>query len=382
VSDTTTVLVLGPSVSVLPVVSIVAATTIGDCSSFSLDFSSSSGAAGRRWQSMLIDVINDVIAENMELETYLNAATSVALSNVHSASSVIIIPHELLDADRTYTFTVTLCNFLLVCGVGIHSVFVSSESSPLVAWIAGDSTITMSSKDPLLLNVYALIERCDESISHPPIDLQWSAVQISTTTAIPLMVSLPSVSQDVSLYKLGRYTLTANSHYQISVVVTQIASPYLTTTAGPINVFITEGAVVAVISGGSSITVARSTSFTIDASASYDEDLVTGVTGNDAGLSFHWSCMQTLPFVLSQSQLLQDVDSSYCALFDHLFDVDGNVIDNFLNVNSYESFNINTTLLRGDDATVSSSFKVKLTVLARFVVYVTRMHPSSLNLFC
>ena len=87
---------------------------IGPSSSLNIDLTSSSGQGGRDWLSLSFDVFStyeygtQIPYETIHIQSFLDY-------NYTSIYNPIPIPSSLLEAGASYTFSVTVCNFLNVC---------------------------------------------------------------------------------------------------------------------------------------------------------------------------------------------------------------------------------------------------------------------------
>lgn len=194
----------------------------------------------------------------------------------------------------------TLCNFLNACGTGSSIVSVSGNDTliPTVQFI-GSSSLSTYRYLSVGLEASAYTESCSGEISYRNLQysyslslVQYRGSAVSSTIVATQATQLRSISANAAIFRLNSYQLYAPATYRVTLVVTTTTSAISTTVTSSITV--AQGNIVASIRGGSVATIRTDVLSTIDASSSYDQD-VSGLTGAVAGLSFVWSCVQTLP---------------------------------------------------------------------------------------
>jgi hypothetical protein len=269
------------STSVLvPSVAITLPTSLSKCTSPTIDLSGSSGSGGRSWAQRSI-VVYSSNGNSSALQSFIN--------KVYLTSAVpVAIPYSLLQSGASYTFTVTLCNFLGACGQGRKTMTVLAGLSPVVS-IVGPAARSVYRNSSLSLQSNAYMPSCTSSRGG-------SNVGLSYAWSVSPVVGISSVSRDPSAYLLSSYALTAGTQYVVSVSVVYSSTSAFASSS--VKVTVVSGAVVAVVLGGGLRSVRLLSSIAIDASRSYDSDL-SGVVGTNAGLLFTWSCLQTSPTITS-----------------------------------------------------------------------------------
>jgi hypothetical protein len=267
------------STSVLvPSVAITLPTSLSKCTSPTIDLSGSSGSGGRSWAQRSI-VVHSSNGNSSALQSFIN--------KVYLASAVpVAIPYSLLQSGASYTFTVTLCNFLGACGQGRKTMTVLAGLSPVVS-IVGPASRSVYRNSSFSLQSYAYIQSCTSGGTNIGLIYSWS---------VSPLVGISSISRDPSALLLSAYTLTAGTQYIVSVSVVYASTSAFASSS--VKVTVVSGAVVAVVMGGGLRSVRLLSSIAIDASRSYDSD-VSGVVGSNAGLLFTWSCLQTAPTITS-----------------------------------------------------------------------------------
>jgi hypothetical protein len=280
----TVLTVTAPSSAMIPTVAVSGPESIGQCDSLYLDLSASTGSGGRSWVSKSITVAGS----NGNV-----TALQSFLTNRYLASSVpTAIPSGLMQAGSTYTFTVTLCNFVGGCGQTKKTVSMLAGSAPLVA-VIGPSVRSMHRNSSLSLTSNAFVSGCNGGIVTEGLSYQWSLA--------PTVVS-GSVSKDPSVLLLNSYVLSSNSIYTVTLTVTIASTGVYSSTS--VQVLVLTGDIIPVLPGGSSRSVRTLSSILLDASKSVDTDVAGGLVGTAAGLKFSWSCVQTTP-TISSSCILQ-----------------------------------------------------------------------------
>ena len=292
------VTVRAPAAPSQPVVSISAPAVIGDCSNLSLDLSASTGSAGRPWLSASVSVLSST-ASSATLTALVEFMQDLAISGNLTSSPPPRIPAELLDTGSSYTFIISLCSFLRSCGSASWVVKVRDnvgESEVAIAVLQGRSQRTVRRDRQLAIKSSSYIENCDGSIDRSNLLFSWQLELLNTrgVTAAPLAyLQLNSTSQNPALFKLPPFSLLSNGQYRLLHTVRSSRALHLRSTVEALLV-VQPGELVPLLTGGTRLTLQAGATATLDASRSFDEE-VTGRTGQAAGLSFDWSCVQTAP---------------------------------------------------------------------------------------
>eukprot|EP01032_Pedospumella_encystans_P009041 gene9041-10677_t len=271
------VTVQGPVLPVQPLVIISGPTSIGQCQTLSLDFSSSSGSAGKDWQSVRVLVTSTRNDNTTAIEQ--DVAKKVRLS------PQITLPAFSFQGDRVYTMFTTLCNFLGACGSGRYAVRVTNSSAPVVN-IFSPIVTSLKPSDALVLDASVANTDCASSADTTSISaltLEWSVLQNNVQVS-----RLVSSSVDPLKFFLGAYLLTVGEQYQIRLTATHRRT--LLSSQSTVTVLITPTNLVATIAGGASRTISATKPFTLDAARSYDSNLSPTARYNDIMLRFQWTC--------------------------------------------------------------------------------------------
>jgi hypothetical protein len=299
------VYVMAPSNPIVPSVSIraadafflLAADTSGTNSSCQLDYlfdcSASSGNGGRAWT--LNNQTSVAVTMRISGKHGTPQALALFLANNYSLATPTYIPASLLSAGTSYTFVVTLCNFLGACSVASKTVLVmSTKVVPIGVSILGPSIVSLSSPNKTLsLMAEAVLPPC-LSVEEAAAFRGYSWAWVDRKTGLTVK-SLVSTSSDPSIFSLDAFTLAAGTIYSVSVSVLGSSNSTSTSTATASSssssstiVTVQEGVVVAAIQGSSTQFVGVGSILTLKA--------VAKDSGNPrASLSFSWTCVGVFP---------------------------------------------------------------------------------------
>jgi hypothetical protein len=264
-----------PATPVTPTVTIGVPSALGQCSSLLLDLSESLGSGGREWRNISIRASSS--ADTVGLNRFLSRNLTV--------SPPTVIPSAYFTAGVSYSFQVSLCNFLGRCGHGSESVLVTQTLLPTVT-IDGSAVRNILSSQPISLSSTSFVANCNGNPSALGINYVWKVMN-SNLQAIS---SISSTSRDPSKLTLPAFSFATNKIYQIQVSASfnqQVSSAFV-----QINTL--SGALVAVVQGSGNQVVRIGSSLILDGSKSYDQDQ-NNVFGIAAGLSFTWTCSQLSP---------------------------------------------------------------------------------------
>eukprot|EP01039_Chlorochromonas_danica_P010633 gene10633-11785_t len=290
-STTTLISIAAPSDKVSPQVVINSNDKIGSCVMLLLDLTASSGDGGRQWASseVVVSRTPNVATLNNADQTSLEALQGYLSSSNYTLFPPTRIPSHFLDAGYTYSFQVTLCNFLGSCSSSTRSVEVVGDIIPLLS-IPGGISRTMKRKEGLVIAAQASWPKCSDSIVTPSLLYTWSVKNVSSNQTLPDLVSQ---SKDPSKFSLPANTLQCcSSSYEVSVRVTAKQSPF-TSSSSSVLLMMKQGDVVASISGSSVRNVRLGGVLFLDASSSYDEDRISASSSKN--LRYVWSCIQRSP---------------------------------------------------------------------------------------
>ena len=248
------------------------------CDNLTMDLTSSYGNGGRSWSQLNIKVLSSTSNSTMALQQFLDSKYRI--------SPPTAIPHFLIAKGFSYTFTATLCNFLSACSSSSVSLIAIDTSIPIVS-ISGGPLRQMNRNALLSLSTSISVGNCGLQRVLYSFTYQWNVYQSGT----PLLSSV-SASKDPSKYILPPYSLQASTMY--TVKVTAYISGTSRSSYHTVNVLVGSGGLHLIVAGGLVRFMKVSSSITIDASSSYDDDQ-PGVAGQGAGLLYQWSCQLLSP---------------------------------------------------------------------------------------
>jgi hypothetical protein len=276
INPASTISVQKPTTPVVAQVLISAASSVGQCQTLALDFSSCAGSGGRSWDSASVMVVSS--------GGYNTTAAQAAVQASVKTAPRIVLPAYTLHAGSAYTFYVTLCNFLGACGSGRHTVRVTNSSVPAVT-VFGPPVRSLKASDTVSLTGSVSYTACatDAVSLSSALNLQWSVIQSGVEVG-----RLLSASNDPLKFLLKPYTLTVNQEYQVRLLATDRYT--LTSAQFSVTVIVASSELYAVVSGGSTRNIVPSLSFELDASKSYDADLSPTARYNDILLRYTWGC--------------------------------------------------------------------------------------------
>ena len=267
-----------PIMPVKPSVVISSPHTIGACDNLTIDLTSSYGNGGRSWSELNIKVLSSANNSTMVLQRFLDSKYEI--------SPPTAIPHFLIAKGFSYTFTVTLCNFLSACSSSSVSLIATDMSIPIVS-ISGGPLRQMNRNSLLSLSTFVSVGNCGFQTVPYSFSYQWIVYQSDTP-----VLSIVSLSKDPSKFILPPYSLQANTVYTVKVTAyiagTSRSSYY------SVNVLVGSGGLHLIVAGGLVRFMKVSSSITLDASNSYDDDQ-PGIAGQGAGLLYQWSCQLLSP---------------------------------------------------------------------------------------
>ena len=279
--------VLAPVSPVIPTVAISAPSIIGMCDAFPIDVTSSVGSSGRVWSNISFSIKSTNSSGVAKALHFLNKQ--------YTFSPPSSVPAGYF-ATGISQITVKMCNFLGACGTASTQLAITGKNAPVVT-IGGDQSFSTTFAAGLSINGDGYVSVCNftakgvalPAVSRAGLTFQWAAYVAGTQD-----FSLVSYSKQYYSYKLAPYSLIAGKTYTFTLTVID-GSTGLSSTRS-VQVIVVPSAVVAVISQGTVASVYQGSNITLSAATSYDMDKF-GVTGAAAGLSFKWSCAQTLPVI-------------------------------------------------------------------------------------
>ena len=270
--------VAAPVNPVTPALLISAPTIMSACSGFLLDITGSTGDGGRPWAKVSIVVSSDHSSTRGMLNNYYK--------DVYQVFPPSPVSRNHFRAGFNYTFNIYVCNFLQKCSPSnTHTVQIIEGEVPNVS-IFGlkQRKIYRSNRLTLRANAYATF--CGVPVTTKDLVYTWDIIQDGS------VANFESVSKQPSYYVLPAFSLSTESVYNITITVYSNSTKL--SSSATVDVFVGIGDIKAVVISGTDQSMTIGSSFSIDASESYDED-VYGITGAAAGLQFQWSCAMVKP---------------------------------------------------------------------------------------
>jgi hypothetical protein len=280
-----------PAAPITPTVTIRMPSVLGQCSSLLLDLSGSLGSGGREWSNVSVRASSSL--DSVPLNRFLTRNFTV--------SPPTAIPAVYFTAGVSYSFKVSLCNFLGRCGHSSASVVVTQTLLPTVT-IDGSTVRNVLISQSISLSSSAFLANCNGNPSSLGINYVWKVMNSNQQ----VISSVSSTSRDPSRFILPAFAFAANKIYNIQVS----ASFNQQVSSALVQINTLSGALVAVIQGSGNQVVRIGSSLTLDGSKSYDQDQ-NNVFGISAGLSFTWTCSQLSPVVsASCSDVIEPISGS------------------------------------------------------------------------
>jgi hypothetical protein len=203
-----TVYVSAPSTPVIPTLIVNAPSVVGRCASPVLDLTSSQGAGGRAWGSTQIMVTGTDPASTQVLQEFYRS--------VYRMSPPTPLPSGNMSMGSTYSFQITLCNFLGACSSTTHRMLAVDGDPPTVS-ILGDQSRSVFSSSGISLQSSAYVSRCDGSRSYSNLIYQWTVLKddvVDTTIT-------SSAVNDATRFRVPPYNLRPLSTYTFQLIFTR-----------------------------------------------------------------------------------------------------------------------------------------------------------------
>ena len=288
------IIVKEPDQPVVPNIVISVLRKIPSCTNVIIDASLSSGDCSRDWKSVDWDVTaDDTNASVSKIRSYLNSY-GVDISLPITIPQKIVENNKeviLLQLGTIYTITLTVDNFLHQQS-STNAIFsmVDESNTPLFN-ILGPKQFRTNVFDQLVINTAINRSQCSDRFS---VSYMWSIENADNK-----LVTVNADNDSQSLY-IEKYFLKGGVTYNITVIVTSfplLSSSPITTASDSIQVTISKGPIIALISQGHKITVPPIKDFILDASLSQDKNILKT---NLSDLTFKWSCMIVTPSFYGQ----------------------------------------------------------------------------------
>ena len=281
-SSARSVAIAAPANPIVPHVVIVSPSLIGPCDDLPMDFTASTGAGGRPFMSVTLQV-SGMAPEIALLQAFLNTISSI--------QTPFTIENSLLRSGYAYNVVITTCNFLTACTTATHRFVVSASANVPVVSISSKPLVKVQGSASLRITGNAYVSLCNGHKSRADLDLTWSI----THQGLPQL--LPSASNDPTVFRLPPYSLQVGGRY--TVILSAKHRQTLKRSSASVVVSVIQGKVVADVMGASSRGLRIGDVMTMDASSSYDEDVQDDISH----LQFSLACYQVLPDVMDSCRL-------------------------------------------------------------------------------
>ena len=281
------VTIQGPAIPFIPTVILSAPHLVGSCANVTLDATASYGDGGRPFRSILWNVSganygltgSRVPVDTSSIESYLQR-----FSLQYQVDRPITISRHALSK-ASYTFTLTLTNFLGFSSTQTEVVVVGSDSNIPILSVLGPSYQVIVASSPLNIKSIATLSTC--SSRSKSIEYSWT-VQLESGAYVPVK----SLSRDPSRFSIPAYSLLVDRTY--TVTITAKAGP--SSSSVSVSVYVAYGDLAAAVVGGYIRSSPVDKAFVLDASISTDADtpLLTKSTLTYQVRNIHCSLVQII----------------------------------------------------------------------------------------
>ena len=206
-TDKTVLKILKPLTPLVPLVKILAPSIVNRCDKIEFDLSASRGSGGRNWKSVDFNVVN-----NNGTKPLVEVSGNLTAKYDNSRPSSIT-PDTLKVG--SYSFQITICNFLDSCSTESHTMRVIDKRLPLVS-IFGESLRSVYTKSGLTLVADASVTTCDKGVfntTQSTLDFFWRLYDGQ------ILQLVESTSKLRNAFKLNPYTLKPGVLYTVELNV-------------------------------------------------------------------------------------------------------------------------------------------------------------------
>ena len=281
-----------PKNALVPEAFVSTSSRIGSCDVIDIDPTGSVGNAGRPWKtvSWAVTTKNVVNLDEDGILPVIWADEILAeLEKNYDDGDIgmnAIIGSEFLQAGGTYSFSLTLTNFL--DQTALHSAVVEvSESSAIPrVKLEGVSNAVKYRWQQLNFFASASVPKCAGSDSRIALQYDWKIYK-----DVELQNGIVSTSGDNRYFRVAEYIFDSLTTYTVQVVVTIPKEGIPVSSTASLTIQIGESGLVAQIESGSAQSVSLAYPFSLDASASYDVDY----PDDSSRLSYKWNCVEVSP---------------------------------------------------------------------------------------
>jgi hypothetical protein len=286
-ANATNTTLTGPSSGVVPVVSLQSLRAIGSCDSILLDPTSSYGNGGRAWKKVAWTVAaagcSNCSSSVGLLQSYLNA------NFARNSDAIVSIPNAYVIAGTSYTFVVSLTNFLGLASSGAAQITVLDSKLNVGVRIVSSLAQPVLRSHALSFVAVSAVSSCTASVNYA-VNYAWMVY-----SGMSFQASLSSVSSNRNRFTVASNALVAGVSYTVYVYATL----QLYNSRGTVNSTATASASMSfqvgfaginvAISGGSNRLIYSGATSFIDASSSVDLD------SPSTALRYLWECTEVSP---------------------------------------------------------------------------------------
>jgi len=287
------------------------------CNTFLLlDLTESIGSGGKQWEKIEIKVTSDSSNSFDSMNSIQNLQDFLDTS--YTINPPTYISSKYFASNYYYLFSITLCNFLNKCSIGIKNIYISNRNNIPSLQILGSSIVQnfYRYQELQLISNVDYIECNDDSSSTSStssltsssdsiVNFQYAWSVLDNNGVINL--NYVSISKDPSKFRLPSFLLSSGSTYYVTLTVSSspsssssLSSASVVSASTSIKVNVQLGKIIPVITSGLSKIMHVNETLIIDASQSYDEDIDINILRYDSSndnhyLIFHWTCFQISP---------------------------------------------------------------------------------------
>ena len=281
------------------------------CNTFLLlDLTESIGSGGKNWEKIEIKVTSDSSNSFNSIQNLQDF-----LDTSYTINPPTYISSNYFASNYYYLFSITLCNFLNKCSIGIKNIYVSNRNNIPSLQILGSSIVQnfYRYQELQLISIVDYIECNDDSSSTSSltsssdsiVNFQYAWSVLDNNGVINL--NYVSISKDPSKFRLPSFLLSSGSTFYVTLTVSSspsssssLSSASVVSASTSIKVNVQLGKIIPVITSGLSKIMHVNETLIIDASQSYDEDIDANILRYDSSndnhyLIFHWTCLQISP---------------------------------------------------------------------------------------
>jgi hypothetical protein len=278
----------GPRNPLKPQISLSTSSSIGACDDIIIDPTSSKGRAGRDWKYLqwiitAVGSVNVISANNVtSIENYLNM-------EYQTTNDLVAIPNSYIQPG-IYTIQIKLTNFFdITSTMSIKVEVTTSFLTPRVS-IAGPNSFDTYRAQVNTLFALSFVPTCggeETSSMSQSMNYKWEVYE-----GLEYANYITSNSLDVRYFNIQPYLLNVMTTYTVRLTVSignLFSSPSST---AQVTIQVGQLGVVAGIKGGSPKTASVKEDIVVDASSSYDIDEGVPELSN---LNYTWSCVEYSP---------------------------------------------------------------------------------------